>query len=208
MGLNLLVDSRDVRFVLFELLHIDRLGEKYSQYSDFDRDIYDEMLNLAERIAVDEIYSAGNEGDKEGCHYDPTTHEVKIPKSFKDPLNAYHDAGFLGISADPAIGGMGMPEVIRLCSSEYFMAARHPLVLYPGLTHGAAMVIDTYGTEQIKKMFLEKMMSGTWGGTMCLTEPDAGTDVGLGKSKAARQGEGAYFISGQNIYNSLVKTYY
>jgi alkylation response protein AidB-like acyl-CoA dehydrogenase len=202
MALNPLVDTRDVRFVLFEMLNIDRLGEKYPVFADFDREVYSDMLDLAERIAVEEIYPAGNEGDKEGCTYDPATHKVKIPPSFKPPLDAYHQAGFLGISDDPAIGGMGMPEEIKTSASEYFLAASIPLVMYPGLTHGAMQVINNYGTEKLKKMFIGKMMSGAWGGTMCLTEPDAGSDVGLGKSKAARQEDGTYLISGQSIFIS------
>jgi alkylation response protein AidB-like acyl-CoA dehydrogenase len=202
MALNPLVDSRDVRFVLFEMLNIDRLGDNHPDFADFDRDIYSDMLNLAERIAVEEIYPAGNEGDKEGCSYDPVTHKVKIPKSFKAPLDAYHKAGFLGISDSQTIGGMGMPEEIKTCASEYFLAASIPLVMYPGLTHGAMQVINNYGTEELKKMFIEKMMSGAWGGTMCLTEPDAGSDVGLGKSKAIPQADGTYLISGQSIFIS------
>ena len=202
MALNPLVDSRDVRFVLFEMLNLDRLGEKHPGFADFDRDIYSDMLNLAERIAFEEIYPAGIEGDKEGCSYDPATHEVKIPKSFKSPLDAYHQAGFLGISDSQTIGGMGMPEEIKTCASEYFLAASIPLVMYPGLTHGAMQVINTYGSEEVKKLFIEKMMSGAWGGTMCLTEPDAGSDVGLGKSRAVRQADGNYLISGQSIFIS------
>lgn len=202
MGLNKLVDSRDVRFVLFEILHVDELGKQISQYADFDRETYEEVLNLAERVAVEKLYPANTLGDKEGCTFDPATKKVKIPISYKVPLDAYYEAGFYGISDDPEIGGMGMPGGINAGCSEMLLAANIPLIMYPGLSHGAMNLIKDHGSDELKKLYIDKMMSGEWGGTMCLTEPDAGTDVGLLKSKAVKQADGTYKITGQNIFIS------
>ena len=202
MALNPLADSRDIRFVLFEMLGLDKLGEKIPKYKEFDKDIYEETLELAERLAVEQIYPASAPGDKEGCKYDPKTKEVKIPESYKKPLDAYYEAGFLNISDEQEIGGMGMPHVIGMSCYEQFLSASVPLLMYPGLSHGAMAVIAGFGTDELKKTYIEKMMSGKWGGTMCLTEPEAGSDVGLSRSKAIKQKDGTYLIKGQNIFIS------
>ncbi|MCP4138448.1 MAG: acyl-CoA dehydrogenase [bacterium] len=202
MALNPLVDSRDVRFVLFEMLEVDKMGQQFPQYADYDRDTYEEFLNLAERIAVEQIYPANSEGDSEGCTYDPQTAEVRIPECYKKPLDAYYEAGFLGMTEDPEFGGLGMPNPLGMGCSEYLSAASVPFLMYPMLTHGAMLLIKNFGTDEIKDLYIDKMMSGEWGGTMCLTEADAGSDVGLGKSKAVKQEDGTYRIYGQNIFIS------
>ncbi len=202
MAQNLLIDSRDVRFVLFEMLETDKLGARYPRFADFDRDVYEEILTLAERIAVDQIYPAAEEGDRIGCIHDPDTKEVRIPPSYKPALDAYYEAGFIGVGDSPEVGGMGMPYEINISTYEYFLAASVPLLMYPGLSHGAMNLIAAFGDDQLKKLFLEKMMSGEWGGTMCLTEAEAGSDVGALKSRAVKQADGTYLITGQNIFIS------
>ncbi|MCP4132297.1 MAG: acyl-CoA dehydrogenase [bacterium] len=202
MALNPLVDARDIRFSLFELLEIDRLGEKYPRFADFDRETYEEILDLAERIAVEKIYPTNAEGDKEGCHYDPQTKGVKLPESYKAPLDAYYEAGFLTISDEEEIGGMGMPFSIGATCTEMFIAASLAQTIYPGLAHGALLLIETFGTEEMKKLYCDKIRSGKWGGTMCLTEPEAGSDVGALKTKAVKQEDGTYLITGQKIFIS------
>nr|HPI23381.1 acyl-CoA dehydrogenase family protein [Spirochaetota bacterium] len=178
MALNPLIDSRDVRFVLFEMLELEKFGKDYSHYADFDRDTYEEFLNLAERIAVEKIYPASKEGDKEGCTYNPDTKEVKIPKAYKPAIDAFYEAGFLGTIDSPEIGGLGMPFAIGMAVNEIFSAASVPCLMYPGLSHGCMLLVNNFGTQEQKDMYIPKMMSGEWGGTMCLTEPDAGSDVG------------------------------
>jgi len=200
MAVNPIVDSRDVRFVLFEMLETENLGKKYDEYADFDRDIYEEILELAERIAVEKIYPSNTEGDKEGCHYDPDTCGVKIPPSFSEPIGAFYEAGFLALGESPEIGGMGMPQSITQACNEMFMAGSVPMMMYPGLGHGAMMLIHNYGTEEQKAVYAEKMLIGQWGGTMCLTEPEAGSDVGALKAKAVPQDDGSYLITGQKIF--------
>ncbi len=202
MALNPLVDSRDIKFVLFELLEVEKLSERFPQYEDFDRETYDEFLSLAERIAVEQIYPASSLGDKEGCTYDPETKEVKIPQSYKEPLDVYYEAGFIGVSDDPEIGGMGMPASIGVSCTEIMCAGSLPLLMYPGLSHGSMRLINNFGTDDLKKKYIEKMITGKWGGTMCLTEPEAGSDVGALKTKAVPQGDGTYLITGQKIFIS------
>ncbi len=200
--LNQLVDTRDVRFVLFELLEAEKLN-KYSKYADYDKDTFDATIDLVEKICVEEVYPTNDLGDKEGgCVYDPATKQVKIPPCYKPVLDAYYEAGFYGLSDDPEHGGSGMPVVINAAVMEYACAANYPLGMYPGLSHGAMELIVSFGTEEQKHKYIPKMMTGEWGGTMCLTEPEAGSDVGNLKTKAVKQPDGTYKIKGQKIFIS------
>jgi alkylation response protein AidB-like acyl-CoA dehydrogenase len=202
MALNQLVDSRDVRFVLFEMLEAEKLL-KYDKFSHLDRDTMDETINLAERIAVDYFYPSNAEGDKQGgCTYDPAAKTVTVPDGVKAAFKAYVDAGFLSLRVDQAMGGMGMPDVIASACSEYFEAGNTAAHMYAGLALGAAYLISLYGTEDQIQTYCPNMIGGKWGGSMCLTEPDAGSDVGALKAKAIRQPDGTYLISGQKIFIS------
>ena len=201
MALNPLVDSRDVRFVLFELLELEKMN-KFPEYADYDKDTYEEFLELAERIAFEQIYPASSEGDKESCTYDAATKEVKIPPSYKPGIDAFYESGFMGVADSPDIGGMGMPFHLGIGCNEFFAAASVPLQMYPGLSHGAMLLVKNFGTEEQKATYIEKLMTGEYGGTMCLTEPDAGSDVGALKTKAVKQDDGTYLITGQKIFIS------
>ncbi len=201
MSINPLVDTRDTRFVLFEALEVDKLTQ-YEKFADFDRDMFEDVLNLAEKIAVDEIYPANMEGDKESVQYDPETKQVKIPEAYKPALKAFNEAGFVSLSNDQEIGGMGMPDSIAQCCTEYFTAASVAFSMYPALTIGSMNLVKNFGTDEMKEKFLSKMVYGEWGGTMCLTEPDAGSDVGALKTKAVKQDDGTYKITGQKIFIS------
>ncbi len=199
---NSLVDSRDVRFVLFEMLEADKLV-KYPGFSDLDKDVFEDTLNLAEKMAVEYFYPSNSAGDKEGgAKFDPATNEVKVPESVKTAWNAYINAGFLKMRIDAQGGGMGLPDVVTAACDEYFQAANTSLWIYGGLTLGAATLIKEFGTDEQKRLFVGKMLSGEWGGTMCLTEPEAGSDVGNIKTKAVRQNDGTYLIKGRKIFIS------
>jgi alkylation response protein AidB-like acyl-CoA dehydrogenase len=199
--LNSLVDTRDVKFVLFELLEADKLT-RYPKYAEFDHETFEAAIDLAEQISVNVIYPTAEEGDKIGAKWDPVTKEVKIPECFHRAIDAYYNAGFMGLFDEPEAGGSGMPYLISMAGAEYIMSANFPAFMYPGLSHGAMELIMEYGTPDQKKIYIEKMMSGKWGGTMCLTEPDAGSDVGALKTKAVKQPDGTYKISGQKIFIS------
>ncbi|HPP96330.1 MAG TPA: acyl-CoA dehydrogenase family protein, partial [Spirochaetota bacterium] len=199
--LNPLVDTRDVKFVVFELLEVEKMT-KYSAFADFDRDTFEATIDLAEQMAVEVFYPTAEEGDKVGAKWDPVTKEVKIPEVFKPALDKFYEAGFMGLVDSPEHGGSGMPNLIGAAVNEYVCAANYCLGMYPGLSHGAMELIYAFGTEEQKRLYADKIMSGEWGGTMCLTEPDAGSDVGNLKTKAIRQPDGTYKIQGQKIFIS------
>jgi len=199
MALNPIVDTRDVKFIVFELLEADKLTE-YSKFADFDKDTFDEVINLSEKIAVEQVYPVNMEADKEGVKYKPETKEVIIPKVYKAGLDAYYEAGFLGISVDPEFGGMGMPDIIHQVTNDYFTSAGVAFSMYSALSIGALNLIKNFGADDTKYLICEKLLSGEWGGTMCLTEPDAGSDVGALKTKAVKQEDGTFLISGQKIF--------
>ncbi len=201
MSLNPLVDSRDVRFVIFEMLELEKLN-RFESFRDFDRAMYEDTLNLAEKIAIDQFYSSNADGDKTGLQYDPKTHKVKVPESFHKGFKAYVEAGSIACPFRRKKAGMGMPTTISMACKEYFNAGNTSLTMYCGAITGAAHIIAPFGSEEVKKMFLPKLIAGEWGGTMCLTEPDAGSDVGALKSKAVKQKDGTYLISGQKIFIS------
>lgn len=200
MAVNPLVDSRDVRFVLFELLKVDSLA-RFEKFSEFDRETMEASLDLAEQIAVNIVFPANIQGDKEGgVRYVPDTKEVHVPECYRPALKAYHDAGFLALPKEQEIGGVGMPEIIFQSSVEYFSAASLPFTMYTHLSFGTINLIKNFGTPEQKGLYLEKIISGEWGSTMCLTEPGAGSDVGALTTKAVRQPDGTYLITGQKIF--------
>ncbi|MGD0022031.1 MAG: acyl-CoA dehydrogenase [Smithellaceae bacterium] len=199
MALNPLIDSRDVRFVLFELLQADKLS-KYDKFSGFDKDTYEATLELAEQLAVEQVYPANAEADKTGAKYDPETKSVTIPEGYKSAMKLYKESGFSGLGNDPEWGGVGMPEVICRSIMDYFSAAAVAFLTYDTLKGGASRLIENFGSEELKKTYLGKMVSGQWGGTMCLTEPGAGSDVGALNTKAVKQKDGTYLLTGQKIF--------
>lgn len=201
MASNLLIDSRDVRFVLFEFL--DTLGlTRHEIYSEFDRDIFEDVLTLAEQISYNRIYPANATAEKEGVFYDPSTGEVRVPESFMEPYKIFKEAGFTGLVLPSECGGMGLPMVVFRAALEYFFAASISFTIYCSLTMGAANLVRNFCADELKDLFLRKMVEGKWGGTMCLTEPDAGSDVGALKTKAVKQDDGTYLITGQKIFIS------
>ena len=199
MALNPLLDSRDLRFVLFEALGADKFNQ-YEKFADFDRDTFEATLELAEQIAVEQVYPANAEADKIGAKYDPATKSVAIPQGFQTAMKSYREAGFSGLSNDPEFGGTGMPETIYRAVMDYFFAAGVAFASYDSLKVGACNLIINHGSEELKKIYVEKMVAGQWGGTMCLTEPGAGSDVGALKTRAVKQPDGTYKITGQKIF--------
>ena len=199
MAQKYLVDMRDIQFNLFEFLEIEKLSQ-YPQYEGFDRDIYEGTIRLAEKVAVEQIFPANVAGHKEGCIYDREAKSVRLPSGYKDASRALLEAGFLSIADDPAIDGAGMPLAIQSSCWEMFCGAGGALMLFFMLNHGAAIMIQNYGNEEQKKLYVPRILSGEWGGTMCLTEPEAGSDVGALKSKALRQPDGTYLITGQKCF--------
>ncbi|MBN1498090.1 MAG: acyl-CoA dehydrogenase [Spirochaetes bacterium] len=201
MAANPLIDSRDMRFVLFEALQVDRLTS-FETFSMFDREMFESTLDLAEKIAVERVYPANRAGDRTGARYDPATKNVTVPEEFKQAMAIFNEAGFTGLGNDPEWGGTGMPETVYRAVMEYFFAASVAFTINVSLLVGATNLVKNFAPDEQKKLYLEKMMSGAWGGTMCLTEPDAGSDVGALKTKAVKQADGTYLITGQKIFIS------
>ena len=199
MASNPLVDSRDLRFVLFEALEADKLS-KYEKFAGFDKDTYEATLELAEQLAVEQVYPANAEADKTGVKYNPETKSVTVPERFKTAMALYRESGFSGLSNGPEWGGMGMPETIYRAVMEYFCSAGVAFSSYDTLKVGACNLIINHGSDELKKIYVEKMVAGLWGGTMCLTEPAAGSDVGALKTRAVKQADGTYRITGQKIF--------
>jgi len=198
---NPVIDTRDIKFVLYEILNIDSLSS-FEMYSGFDHAVFDATVDLIENISVNECYPYFADADKTGCSYNGSEGSVKLPESIKKPLNAYYNAGFIGIVESPEIGGMGLPMSVGAAHLEFISAAHQPLLMYAALAHGSMMLISNFGSDDLKKKFVPKMMKGEWGGTMNLTEPQAGSDVGRLTAKAVKQPDGTYKITGRKIFIS------
>ncbi len=201
MSLNPLVDSRDVRFVLFEMLGLDKIN-RFEHFAGFDKSVFEDTLQLAEKIAMAHFYPTNAEGDKIGLAYDPKTCDVKVPPAFHAGYKAFIEAGYHTLAISQEEGGMGMPIALSFSSMEYFNAGNTSLGMYCSAIPGAAGLLINYGSEELKAKYLPKLLEGVWGGTMCLTEPSAGSDVGALKSKAVKQADGSYLITGQKIFIS------
>ena len=196
---NLFVDERDVKFVLFEQLDIEQLSNT-AKYAEYSREMCNMVLEQAWKLAENEMAPANRIGDQEGCVWEDG--KVRVPECYHRPFQMYREGGWLPISEEVEAGGQGFPVVVGLAAVEAFGAANLSLFLFPGLTHGAARLLEVYGTEEQKRTFMNKLYSAEWCGTMCLTEPQAGSDVGALRTKAVRNGDGTYSISGTKIFIS------
>ncbi len=193
---HLIIDPRDQKFVLYEMLHVEELF-KAERYADFSEDMVDMVLREAERMAVEVLFPVLAEGDREGCKLDKGV--VYVPEAFHRVYRLYCDGGWITMSVSPESGGQGFPHAVTAAAKEWFIH-NFGVVCYPYLTEGAAHLVEVYGTEAQKKKYLARMHAGQWAGTMALTEPDAGTDVGNLKTKAFRQPDGSYRIQGSKIF--------
>ena len=197
---NEIVNTRDQRFVLYEQIGIDKLFST-DKYAGFSRDMVDMVLIEAEKFAVGVLLPTYAPADKD----DPAAFKngkVFAPACFKEPYKKYCEAGWLSPAVSPDLGGQGMPLAVYTACLELFGAANYAFHMYPGLTLGAGSMIATHGTpEQIEKYAL-KMFSGEWSGTMCLTEPGAGTDVGAIRTSARKLPDGTYSIMGTKCFIS------
>ena len=196
---NLLVNVREQEFLLYEQFGIEKLFAS-ARFMDFSRDIVDMMLKEAEKLAVNAILPTYQEGDREGCRLD--NGQVRVPSSFHEAYQKYIEGGWMAFIASPEAGGQGAPLVVGNACKEYMVAANYAFMMYPGLTRGAAALIESFGTEVQKRKYMDRMYAGQWGGTMCLTEPNAGTDVGALKTKAVRRADGTFNIIGTKCFIS------
>jgi alkylation response protein AidB-like acyl-CoA dehydrogenase len=193
---------RDMQFVLHEVLNVAEELKALPAHAETDADTINAVIEEAGKFAAEVTFPLNISGDEEGCKLDKTTHEVKTPKGFKDAYAKYVEGGWPALSCDPAFGGQGLPFVVNQCLFEMLNSANQAWTMYPGLSHGAYEALVAHGTEEQKKTYLPKLTSGEWTGTMCLTEPHCGTDLGLLRTKAEPQADGSYRITGSKIFIS------
>ena len=193
---------RDMQFVMHEVLNaVDEL-KSIPRYADIDADTLNAVLEEGGKFAGEVIQPINLSGDSEGCVLDKATHEVKTPTGFKDAYAQYVEGGWAALSCDPEYGGQGLPLVANQCVYEMLNSANQAWTMYPGLSHGAYEALHAHGTEEQKKTYLPKLTSGEWTGTMCLTEPHCGTDLGLLRTRAEPQADGTYRVTGNKIFIS------
>ncbi|AWT34274.1 acyl-CoA dehydrogenase [Deinococcus arenae] len=195
---------RDIKFLMNELLGApEQLGRMpyYAQNETADQDLLEQVLDEAARFVETELAPLNVVGDREGCvrHDDG---EVTTPTGFKAAYKKYRDAGWPALDADPTYGGQGMPHLISNVLVEMMNSANVAWSMYPGLSHGAYSALHAVGSQELKDLYLPKLVSGEWTGTMCLTEPHAGTDLGIIRTKASDNGDGTYAITGTKIFIS------
>ncbi|MBK7547130.1 MAG: acyl-CoA dehydrogenase C-terminal domain-containing protein [Rhodoferax sp.] len=193
---------RDMQFVMHEVLKVTDEFKTMPKHADADADTINAVLEEAGKFASEVIFPLNISGDAEGCKLDKTSHEVKTPTGFKEAYKTYVEGGWAALSCDPAYGGQGLPLVVNQCLYEMMNSANQAWTMYPGLTHGAYAALHTHGTEEQKQTYLPKMTSGEWTGTMCLTEPHCGTDLGLMRTRAEPHPDGTYKITGNKIFIS------
>ena len=191
---------RDIEFVLNEVLDIS----KYSNlpgFSELSDDLMSAILEQGGKLASEVLHPLNSVGDKEGC-VRAADGSVKAPSGFKEAYQAYCEGGWQGVTADPEYGGQGLPYLVGIALSEMVSASNMAFAMYPGLSRGAADALHAHASDEQKQTYLPKMIEGVWTGTMNLTEPHCGTDLGLLKTKAVPQGDGSFKISGQKIWIS------
>ena len=193
---------RDMQFVLHELLGVEQEFKGLPQHADLDIDTINSIAEEAAKFTQNVTYPLNHSGDKEGCHFDKVSGAVTAPKGFKEAYAQYVEAGWPALACDPEFGGQGLPECVNNVLYEMLNSANQAWTMYPGLTHGAYAALLAHGTDELKKTYLPKIVSGLWTGTMCLTESHCGTDLGLLRSKAEPLADGSYSISGQKIFIS------
>ncbi len=190
--------TRDLAFVLHDTLKIHEAD--VPGYDELDQSFTSAILDEAGKIARDVLAPLNPVGDREGCTLKNGV--VRTPTGFRAAIDTLRDGGWTGLDCDPAYGGQGMPNVLASAVGEMFSAANMALMMYPGLTHGAYSALHAHGSDAQKETYLPKLVSFEWGGTMNLTEPQCGTDLGLIRTKADPQDDGSYRITGQKIWIS------
>ena len=196
---HFIFDKRDWAFILHEQLHVSRLLA-WDKFSDYDLETFDQVVEEGIRFAVEVMAPINEIGDREGCRV--VDGQVKVPEAFKPVYKAHVEAGWLGLIHSPEFGGQGVPLTIAAPIGEATSGAAMAFAMYGGLTHSAGHLIEAFAADELKQRFVEKMYSGTWGGTMCLTEPSAGSEVGDLRTKATPQDDGTFLIEGQKIFIS------
>ncbi|HXG28823.1 MAG TPA: acyl-CoA dehydrogenase C-terminal domain-containing protein [Nevskiales bacterium] len=192
---------RDMQFVLHEMLEVEKRLRVLPPHADIDAATIDTVLEEGGKFCAEVLYPLNQVGDREGCkrHDDGS---VTTPTGFKEAYRQFVEAGWPSLGCDPEYGGQGLPHVVNSAFMEMMNSANQAWTMYPGLSHGAYNAIKAFGTPEQKALYLPKLTSGEWTGTMCLTEAHCGTDLGLLKTRAEPQADGSYAITGTKIFIS------
>jgi len=191
------VDLRDVKFQLFEWLATEKLLQA-ERFAEWDAESIGMVLDEALKIAQEQLSPTNVDGDRIGAQWKDGV--VTSPESFHTAYKTVAEGGWVGLINSPEYGGMGLPHTVGTAVNEFFFGSNMALFLTILLTRGAAALAEEYGTQELSDLYCEKMYSGQWAGTMCLTEPQAGSDLGATKTKAVKQDDGSYMISGEKIF--------
>ena len=191
---------RDMQFILFDVLKVQDSANALPSYAEATPDLINAVLEEAGRFCENVLQPINRSGDEEGCHFEQGT--VTTPKGFKEAYNKYVAGGWTGLACDPQFGGQGLTSPVNFAVEEMICSANLSFGLFPGLTHGAYNALRAHATEELKRTYLPKMVDGSWAGTMCLTEPQCGTDLGLIKTRAEPAADGSFRIHGTKIFIS------
>jgi len=194
---QVITDRRDIDFVLYEQFKVDEFT-RCEKYAEFNRKTFDLIINEARNLAIKEILPTFAEGDRQGARFE--NGQVKVPACYHRPYQLMREGEWTAMIADPELGGQGLPRSIAQAASEYFIGANYACSLYAVVGHAAGELIEYFGTEKQKQMFLKKMYTGQWSGTMQLTEPQAGSDVGALTTTAVKNPDGTYSLTGSKIF--------
>ncbi len=191
---------RDMQFVLHELLDVEKSLAQMPAHAETSRELIDQILEEGGKFCAEVLFPLNQIGDREGCRFDQGI--VTAPGGFRKAYAQYCAAGWPALTCDPRYGGQGLPLVLHNALYEMLNSANQSWTMYPGLSHGAYECIHAHGSDELKQTYLPKLVSGEWTGTMCLTEPHAGTDLGILRTRAEPQAEGFSLISGTKIFIS------
>ena len=191
---------RDISFVINELLESEKLHQTLPGYEEATADLMNAIVEEGAKFAEHELAPLNRVGDEQGCTW--SEEGVKTPDGFAQAYQKYVENGWPALAADVEAGGQGMPSMLAMVITEMCGSANWSWGMYPGLSHGAINTVEAHGTPEQKEHYLTKMVCGEWTGTMCLTESQCGTDLGLLRTKAEPQADGSYAITGQKIFIS------
>jgi butyryl-CoA dehydrogenase len=191
---------RDIQFVLNEVLQFENLAQQIPDFSEATPDLVATILEEAGKFCEEVLQPLNHPGDEEGCHYENGA--VTTPKGFKEAYRTFIEGGWTGLPCDPAYGGQGLPKLVNFAVEEMICSANLSFGMYPGLSNGNYNAIHAHGSDEQKALYLPKLVDGTWTGTMCLTEPHCGTDLGLCKTRAEANADGSYRLYGTKIFIS------
>ena len=194
---QLITDRRDIDFVLYEQFNVEELT-RHEKFAEFNKKTFDLIIREARNLAVKEILPTFAEGDRDGVRLE--NGQVKVPACYHRAYKLFKKGEWTAMVADPELGGQGLPYCISQAASEYLVGANYAFTLYGVVGHAAGELVEVYGTEEQKSLFLKKMYTGEWSGTMQLTEPQAGSDVGALTTSAVKNPDGTYSITGNKIF--------